>query len=287
MERFIAELEDREEGKLMAIRMRGVSADSLATVLQAVEESSGSLDTLGDELFAVAGVLDRTPAVRRVLTDPGTEAEARSGLAGQSLRRQGRRGTRWSCSPRRPCSRWASGRDLSDAIELAGLAAHVAAADKDGSLDTLEDELFEGQRIIDESHELRGVLADRSIPADHKSTLLDSIFGKKVSKAALALLKQAAATRTGSFDAVLARFADEVAARRQRVFAEVRSAYELGKAESKRLAEALSATYGQEVHLNVIVDPAIVGGLRVSIGDDVIDGTVAGRLEDARRQLAG
>ena len=195
--------------------------------------------------------------------------------------------TRWACSTRRPSSRWASGRDLSDAIELAGLAAHVAAADKDGSLDTLEDELFEGQRIIDESHELRGVLADRSIPAEHKSTLLDSIFGKKVSKAALALLKQAAATRTGSFDAVLARFADEVAARRQRVLAEVRSAYELGKAESKRLAEALSATYGQEVHLNVIVDPAIVGGLRVSIGDDVIDGTVAGRLEDARRQLAG
>ena len=86
---------------------------------------------------------------------------------------------------------------------------------------------------------------------------------------------------------MLSRFADEVAARRKRVLAEVRSAYELSDAELNRLADALSARYGHDVHLNVIIDPTIVGGLRVSIGDDVIDGTVSGRLEDARRQLAG
>ena len=86
---------------------------------------------------------------------------------------------------------------------------------------------------------------------------------------------------------MLARFADEVAARRKRVLAEVRCAYELGDAERQRLADALAARYGHDVHLNVIVDPTIVGGLRVAIGDDVIDGTVSGRLEDARRQLAG
>lgn len=270
----------------MPIRMRGVSADSLATVLQAVEESSGSLDTLGDELFAAAGVLDRTPAVRRVLTDPGTEAEARSGLAAKVFEGKVGQSTLVVLAAA-ALSRWASGRDLSDAIELAGLAAHVAAADKDGSLDTLENELFEAQRLIDEARELRGVLSDRSIPAEHKATLLDSIFGKKASPAALALLKQAAATRAGSFDTVLARFADEVAARRKRVLAEVRTAYELGDAELNRLADALTSRYGHDVHLNVIVDPTIVGGLRVSIGDDVIDGTVSGRLEDARRQLAG
>lgn len=270
----------------MAIGMRGASANSLAIVLQAVEETSGSLDTLGDELFAATGVLDRIPAIRRVLTDPATDPEASSGLSTKVFDGKVGQSTLVVLAVAAR-SRWATGRDLGDAIELAGLAAHVAAADKDGSLDALEDELFEAQRIIDEARELRGVLSDRSIGGEHKATLLDSIFGGKVSPAALALLKQAAATRTGSFDAVLARFADEVAARRQRVLAEVRSAYELGTAERKRLTEALSATYGQEVHINVIVDPTIVGGLHVSIGDDVIDGTVAGRLEDARRQLAG
>jgi len=266
--------------------MRGVSAGSLAKVLDAVEHSSGTLSTVGDELFSVAAVLDSTPSVRRVLTDPATEPDARSGLAAAVLADKVDIATLGIIDVAAQ-NRWASGRDLSDAVELAGLAAHVAAADKGGSLDALENELFEAQRLIDEARELRSVLSDRSIPAEHKATLLDSIFGKKASPAALALLKQAAATRTGSFDAVLARFADEVAARRKRVLAEVRSAYELGDAELNRLADALSARYGHDVHLNVIIDPTIVGGLRVSIGDDVIDGTVSGRLEDARRQLAG
>jgi F-type H+-transporting ATPase subunit delta len=267
-------------------KMRGVSGGSLAEVLDAVERSTGTLSTVGDELFLVASMLDATPSIRRVLTDPSTEPDARSGLAAAVLADKVDVATLGIVDVAAQ-HRWASGRDLSDAFELAGLAAHVAAADKDGSLDALENELFEAQRIIDHEHELRGVLADRTIVAEHKGTLIDSIFDGKVSRATLALLKQAAATRTGTFDAVLERFADEVASRRKRVLAEVRSAYELGDAERTRLAEALSSTYDQDVHLNVIVDPAIVGGLRVSIGDDVIDGTVAGRLEDARRQLAG
>ncbi|MGH3459226.1 F0F1 ATP synthase subunit delta [Aeromicrobium sp.] len=266
--------------------MRGASAGSLTEVLDAVERSSGTLSTVGDELFSVAAALDVTPSVRRVLTDPATEADARSGLAAAVF------GDKIDVATLGVVDvaaqhRWASGRDLPDALEVAGLAAHVAAADRDGSLDTLENELFEAQRIIDDARELRGVLGDRTIAADHKRTLIDSIFGGKVSTAALALIQQAGATRTGSFDAVLAGFADEVAARRRRLLAEVRSAYELGAAELDRLAAALTERYGREVHLNVIVDPTIVGGLRVAINDDVIDGTVSGRLEDARRELAG
>lgn len=266
--------------------MRGASAGSLAAMLDAVERSTGTLGTVGDELFQVAAALDATPSVRRVLTNPGTEPDARSGLAAAVFGDKVDAATLGIVDVAAQ-GRWGSGRDFADAVELAGLAAHVAAADQDGSLDTLEDELFESQRVIDASPELRGVLGDRSIPADHKRTLIATIFEGKVSAGTLALLQQAAATRTGSFDAVLARFADEVAARRQRLLAEVRSAYALGDAERDRLAAALTSSYGHEVQLNVIVDPNIVGGLRVSIGDDVIDGSVASRLEDARRQLAG
>ena len=59
------------------------------------------------------------------------------------------------------------------------------------------------------------------------------------------------------------------------------------RAERSRLAEALSTQYGRPVHLNIEVEPALLGGLRVEIGDDVIDGTVAARLDNARRKLAG
>ena len=267
-------------------QMRGASAQSLAAVVDAVEATQGDLSSVGDELFAVAGVFDATPAVRRILTDPSSEPDARAGLAGQML------GGKVSAETLNILDvaargKWARGRDLSDAIELAGLAAHVASADAEGALDDVENELFDAQRIIDGERELRSVLLDRTIPADHKRTLIESIFGGKVNPATLALVKQASATRTGSFDHVLERFADEVAARRNRTLAEVRTAAPLGDAQLDRLREALSTKYGKEVHLNTIVDPAIVGGLKISIGDDVIDGSIAGRLEDARRQLAG
>jgi F-type H+-transporting ATPase subunit delta len=270
----------------MSTQVRGVSAASLAAVLEAVENTKGDLEAVGDELFSVAAVLDATPAVRRILTDPSTEADARSGVAASLLEGKVNSAT-VAVVDVAARGRWSGGRALSDAIEMAGLAAHVAAAERVGSLDAVETELFEAQRVIDAERELRATLSDRTIPADRKAALVDTIFAGKVAPATLALLRQAAACRTGSFDGVLAHFADEVAARRSRTLAEVRTAAALSDTELERLSSALSAKYGRPVHVNTIVDPTIVGGLKVSIGDDVIDGTIAGRLEDARRQLVG
>lgn len=270
----------------MSRQVRGVSATSLAAVLEVVESTDGDLTTVGDELFSVVGALDATPAVRRILTDPSTEADARSGVAGSVFGGKVSPET-LGIIDAAARGRWSGGRALTDGIEVAGLAAHVVAADKAGQLDDVELELFEAQRIIDAERELRATLSDRTIPADRKAGLVDTIFGDKVAPATLAILRQAAAGRTGSFDAVVERFADEVAARRSRTLAEVRSAVPLADDERERLAAALSAKYGRPVHVNTIVDPAIVGGLKISIGDDVIDGTIVGRLEDARRQLVG
>jgi len=265
---------------------RGASAVSLAAVLDAVESTSGDLSTVGGDLFAVTAALDSTPAVRRVLTDPSAAPDARAGLAASVLGGKVDAAT-LAVVEAAARGRWAGGRDLSDAFELAGLVAHVAAADKAGELDAVEDQLFEAQRIIDGARDLRSVLLDRTVPVAHKRTLIESIFSGKVAGATLALLNQAAATRTASFDGVLERFADEVAARRGRTLAEVRTATALDEAQAAKLRTALSAKYGKEVHLNTIIDPSVVGGLKVSIGDDVIDGTISGRLEDARRQLIG
>ena len=270
----------------MSSQVRGVSATSLGAVLQVVEDTEGDLSSVGDELFSVVAALDATPAVRRILTDPSTEAEARSGVASSVLGGKVSAETA-AIVDAAARGRWTGGRALTDALEVAGLASHVAAADRAGSLDAVERELFEAQRLIDAERDLRATLSDRTIPADRKATLVDTIFSGKVAPATLALLRQAAVGRTGSFDAVLARFADQVAARRSRTLAEVRSATALSDAELERLASALSTKYGRPVHINTIIDPTIIGGIKVSIGDDVIDGTIAGRLEDARRQLAG
>ena len=67
----------------------------------------------------------------------------------------------------------------------------------------------------------------------------------------------------------------------------MRVAQPLAQADRDRLSAALARTYGREVHLNVVVDPDVIGGIRVEIGDDVIDGTVSTRLDEAGRKLAG
>ena len=66
-----------------------------------------------------------------------------------------------------------------------------------------------------------------------------------------------------------------------------RAGWDLAEHDAQRLQDALARQYSRPVHLNVVVDPDVIGGMRVAIGDDVIDGTVANRLDDARRQLAG
>ena len=86
---------------------------------------------------------------------------------------------------------------------------------------------------------------------------------------------------------LLGRAIQLAAAQRKRVVATVASAVPLSAQQQTRLAAALSARYDTEVAINTVVDPATVGGLRVQIADDVIDGTVASRLSELRQRLAG
>jgi F-type H+-transporting ATPase subunit delta len=71
------------------------------------------------------------------------------------------------------------------------------------------------------------------------------------------------------------------------VIAVVRVAAPMTENQQTRLAEVLGSIYGREIHLNVEVDPDVVGGISVQVADEVIDGTVSGRLDDARRRMAG
>lgn len=68
--------------------------------------------------------------------------------------------------------------------------------------------------------------------------------------------------------------------------ATVRTARPLGDKQVARLSKALSARYGERLTINQIIDPELIGGLRVAIGDEIIDGSVATRLADLRLQLS-
>jgi F-type H+-transporting ATPase subunit delta len=269
--------------------MRGASRASFITArerLTAALEGRTSAARLGEELFAVAHLLDREPGLRRALTDITSPAEARSGLARQLLDRRVSAATR-DLVIGMVDDRWSSPRDLADATEQLAVLATAAAAEGEGQLDDLEDELFRFGRILGAEPALRSALEDQGPPDEGKRGLLDTLLAAKVSPAALRLITEAVIYPRGrNLETTLDEYGRLAAAWRQRLIAVVRAATGLTEDQRGRLAAALSQTYGHDVHLNVVVDPRVVGGISVQIGDEFIDGSVAGRLATLRQRLA-
>jgi F-type H+-transporting ATPase subunit delta len=264
--------------------MRGASRASFIMARERLTaELEGRADpaVLGGELFAVTHLLDREPGVRRALTDGTSPPAARSGLARQLL--DGR-----VSAPTVDLVtglvdlRWSSPRDLADAAEQLAVLTSAAAAEHDGQLDDLEDELFRFGRILGAEPALRSALEDQG-PDEGKRGLLDTLLGAKVSPAALRLITEAVIYPRGrNLETTLDEYGRLAAAWRQRLIAVVRVATGLTEDQRGRLAAALSQAYGHDVHLNVVVDPRVVGGISVQIGDEFIDGSVASGLAPLR-----
>ena len=269
--------------------MRGASRASLAEAkeqLAAVIAGGADPGQLGEELFAVTGLLDAQAGLRRVLSDPTVEARAKEGLAVDLL------GSRVAPATLElvrglVSARWSEPADLADAAEQLAALAIVEIADRQDKLDDLEDELFRFGRIVSAEPELRSALSSPFIPADRKNELLDALLGGKVTGPTLRLVTQAADQARGrSLDASLDEYARLAAERRERLVAEVHVAIALTAAQRRRLTAALAATYGHDVHLNIVIDPRVVGGMTVEIAGELIDGSMASRLAGLRRRLA-
>jgi F-type H+-transporting ATPase subunit delta len=269
--------------------MRGISRASLAELEQQLVPLTANAENaaaLGDELFTVAGLLASQAALRRALTDPSRSADARSGLATALL--NGRVSeTTVSLVAAAAAARWSGPGDLTDAVEQLAAGAIIASADAQSRLDELEDELFRFGRVVASQPELRMALTNPFVPADAKRDLLTQLLAGKVTPEGLRLITQAAASPLGrSLDVSLENYAQLAARRRELLVAEVRVAVVLTDQQRRRLAATLATAYGHQVLLNVVLDPRVTGGMTVRVGDELVDGSVATRLAEARRKLA-
>ena len=183
--------------------------------------------------------------------------------------------------------RWASSTDLVRALEQCGVVAIVRAADREGAGDRVEVELFAFGRTVVENPDLRSALSDPARSVADKQALVRSLLSGKAHAGTVLLVEQAASGAHLTLTNALDGFVELAASTRGRLVALVRVAQQLDEDEEKRLAAALSAQYDKTVHLNTVVDPSVLGGIHVSIGDEVIDGTVSSRLDEASRRLAG
>ncbi len=269
--------------------MPAVSSQSSAAVVAAAEEAVGAgadAEQLGEELFGVVRLLDSQPSLRRVLTEPTVAAEAKEALVDGLLRDKVSAPAREVVVTAGGC-RWSQGRDLADALEQAGISCHLARAEADGRLDDVEDELFRFGRIVEAEPALREALGDRLAPVSAKRRLVDFLLEGKATEATRQLLDQAVTGRELSFARAVNALQRVAAARQDRLVATVAVAAPLSADQEGRLAAALQRLYGHAVHINLIVDSEVLGGVRVRANDEVIDSTIVARLAEARRTLGG
>jgi len=262
---------------------RGASAEAMASLTDQLTGSAGELDAVADGLFSVSQTLRSEPALRRFATDVSVPAEAKQGLVRDLFDGKIADGA-LTLLANAVGLRWTGSHDLADALERLSEIALVRSAG--GDADRLVDELFAFGQVVQETPELRDALSDPLRSVEDKSALVDSLLAGKALAATVTLVKQALAGTYRTVSVALAEYQKVAAAVRNEGVATVRVAKPLTDAQLERLGAALARSYGRPVHLNLVVDPEVLGGIKVEIGDDVIDGTVASRLDDARRGLA-
>jgi len=182
-------------------------------------------------------------------------------------------------------ARWSSHEDLLAGIEELALRVTAASAPADVSIDA---ELFTFGSAVSSDAELELALTSKLTPAAAKVSLVDALLSGKASAQTLAivrhLVQQPRGRRIGE---LLGDAATIVADQADTIIATVISATRLHSSQLDRLAKSLSVRYGRNLTINQVIDASVVGGLKVQIGDDVIDGSIATRLKDLRLQLAG
>jgi F-type H+-transporting ATPase subunit delta len=267
--------------------MQGSSRSAAAAVentFQGVLDGEVDRARLAEDLFGISDALDGTVALRRAVADPSREGEPKAALVERLF--AGKVGPEALVVAKAAArQRWSEEHDLTDTLESLAVGALVASAERAGRADQVEDELFRFERIVAGNPQLRDTLTDRRSDPRAKERLVSELLDGRASGETVRLVRQAVRVPRGRrFDRVLGDYLAVAARRREQLSATVTSAIALDEGQRQRLATALSRYYGgKEVHLNTIVDPTVIGGIRVQIGDDVVDGTILRRLDAAKR----
>jgi len=257
----------------------------------ALEEAEARLASLGsgvdlatgEELFAAGRVIGDSAQLRAALADHAVDGAAKAALVRRLF--GGYSSTTIELLSTIVASRWSTQSELIGGIEEIGIRAVAGSAPSSVSIDA---ELFAFGRAVSSDADLELALGSKLGATDQKLALVDRLLKGKASDATLAIVRQLVGSPRGRRVGELLRYASAlVADQAGSLVATVSSAVPLSEAQISRLEGVLAEQYGRPVRSNTVVDPKVIGGIRIRIGDDVIDGSVATRLNDLRLQLAG
>lgn len=257
------------------------------TLDRGLKESANTVEigaTNGSELFDVVDILDTDRSLRVALVDTAAAPEQRVALIKSLL------GGKVSTSTEEIVSAavsqtWSDTRDFRTGLVALGRRALLRSAEAQGQLDRVEEELFQIARIVEREPQLELLLADKAVSPDARRDLLAKVLYGKVTAVTEALALQAVGRVQNRPVEDLDALCKEVAALNDREIARVRSAAPLGEQQQSLLADKLEKIYGRKIAVHAEVDSSLLGGAVIRVGDEVIDGSTAGKLRRLRRSL--
>lgn len=270
--------------------MHAASRESMQVVQRRFDDLVGSVDTavlgdFADELASLAGLLLEHSVLRKYLAARTDDSSPKVAMVERLLTGKIAQQT-FDIVKTAVQQRWSVSRDLPEAFERLARLAVLVSAEREDKIEDVEDELFRFGRTLDANPRLASLVSQLEEPSEKRIGLLDSVIADKASSWTAALLRQSVRLLHGrNLVDVVPELAELAAARRGESVAHVVAASPLSEEQYDRLSSVLSRIYGRTISVQLDVDPEVLGGLQIRIGDEVVDGTIAAKLEKAASNL--
>lgn len=247
--------------------------------------SMGTIDlATAEELFSAGRIIGSSAQLEAMLTDTSADVSQKRAII-TAVFGAGLSASTVTLLGVVVANRWSSTDDLLAGIEELGLRAAASSAPADVNIDG---EIFAFGNAVSSDAALELAVSSKLGSTEAKVALVDELLAKKVSPQTLTIVRHLMQQPRGRRIGELLRTAASIVADQAGFsVALITSATPIPAAQLERLQKGLAAQFGRDLKFNLHVDPALIGGLRVQVGDDVIDDSVASKLKELRLQLAG
>lgn len=260
-----------------------VSRDSLAPKLRATAEDAWRI---GNELFSVTNVLDRNIRLERALTDPSRPVEDKVALLNKLVGDQAHEMTMEILTDL-VGRRWSRVSDIANAVEDFGVDGMMYYADATDATLQVSIELAELHSALLNLPVIRSGLSSDRAPAEARIKLLYALVGNKdLNKVTMRLAEHAACNpRNRRYLSTIHWLINKFSRHMGESMVTVTTAAPLKQEQIDKLIAVYSKKLGRPVHINSNVDPTVIGGMRIEIGDEVTDNTVVAQLQQLQRRV--
>lgn len=259
------------------------SRDSLAPKLRDTREDAWRI---GNELFTITKVLDDSIQLERALTDPSRPVADKVAVLKELLGDNAHPMT-MEIMTDLVSRRWSRARDIANAVEDFGVDAMMYHADATDATLQVSIELSELHSALLNLPVVRAKLYDYQATSEARVKLFREVFsGKTLNKVTMRLAEHATCNlRRRRYLETIQWLINKFSRHMGESMVTVTTATPLKKEQIKRLVEVYSAKVGRQVHINSVVDPTVLGGMRIQVGDEVTDNTVVAQLQNLHRKV--